>query len=116
MAKKKTAVIKRWWNYSLVRGTTEEGGDAFVLAEVYWKQEGKKKPKIWFCNDAILAAPSQEDVVELLQVLADELKVLPVIDESELPDEEEAEKEYEEVIAQHADCDKSPGCGGGCCS
>jgi len=98
---------KRWWSYQLVNLKDEDGNDCCVLYEVFWQQEGKKKPKIWMYQEATIAAETPEDAAELLLKIADDLRTLEVVQEKQLPSDKESEKEYqlfldEEEVKQEA--------------
>jgi hypothetical protein len=84
----KAVAIKRWWSYQLIR-VGDEQGESFILAEVHWAQEGKKKPRIWYYQEATVAGDSPEVIAEKLMAMAEHSADLPVVEESDLPSEDD---------------------------
>ena len=119
VSKKKTttkkATLKRWWQHQLIH-FEGEGEGVLALAEVYWAQEGKKKPRIWYYQEPTISGVTPEEILNMLSDIADTIKDLPVVQEAELPSEEEMDVEYEKVLEENTGCDKASGCGGGCCT
>ena len=97
---------KRWWNYQLIKIKDEDGDDCYMLYEIFWKQEGKKKPKIWMYQEATIAGESPQDVAEILLKVADDLRTLEVVEEKQLPSDKESEKEYQMILDEQEEPEK----------
>lgn len=96
----KAVAVKRWWSYQLIRVDDEEQGESFILAEVYWAQEGKKKPRIWYYQEATVTGDSPEVIAEKLMAMAEHSADLPVVEEDDLPSEDDMDLEYEQVMEE----------------
>lgn len=87
-------VTERWWNYQLVETENSNGDPVLQLKEVYWKQENKKPPKIWYVKDAAIMGNSLKDVVKTLSLLIKDLEKAEVLKEEMLPSQAKMDKEY----------------------
>jgi len=113
--KKVALPAKRWWNHQLIRSEDDEGAEVFVLAEIYWKQEGKKKPSVWYIQEPCFSGGTPEEVLARLESAIASIGENDIVEEDMLPDDNEMTAEYEKYIEESDHCGKEGGCGGGCC-
>lgn len=91
---------KRWWLYQLVAMLDENNETVYVLKEVFWKQAGNRKPKIWFYQDPQIAEISPKDACKLLQTIIESIKKEEIVSYKDLPSEKTMQKEYEKVAME----------------
>jgi hypothetical protein len=69
------------WNYRIIKSTEDELGEKYhFLAEVFYNEDGSL---MGFSEGTQAVGESQEEVIEVLEMMLKDAKRLPVIDEKE---------------------------------